>query len=198
MIDLMLSKIPYLGDSAAKATSADYQLEPGFDFFEATLPADSIIGSSVSILGWAAALGWPVHLIPDDYRQVQPSDTETLLISGSIDFSTPAQTATEKLLPHLSRGKQIILSEFGHTGDVWNLQPEATRHLLTTFYETGEADDSLFEPNVIDFEVSLGYPGMIKLGLAVLGLVGLVITGLIVFLVRRRRRRRLYPPIGSS
>lgn len=189
MIDLMLSRIPYLGDSAAKATSADYRLEPDFDLLEATVPPDSIIGASVSILGWAAALGWPVHTIPDEYLRVQPSDTETLLISGSIDFSTPARTATGKLLPHLSRGEQIILSEFGHTGDIWNLQPAATLLLLASYFETGKADDSLFEPNVVDFEVRLGYPEMIKLGLSATVLVAATVFGLIYYLWRRRRRR---------
>lgn len=198
MIDLMLSKIPFLGDSAAKATSVDYQLEPGDDYLQATLPADSIIGSSASILGWAAALGWPVHAIPEEYRQVQPSETETLMVSGSIDFSTPAQTATKKLLPRLGQGRQVILREFGHTGDVWNLQPPATIRLLTSFFDTGKADDSLYEPNEVNFGVRLGYPGMIKLGLTAAGLVALALGGLIAYLVRRRRRRRLYRSTGNS
>jgi len=189
MIDLMMSKIPYLGESAAKATSADYQLEPGYDFMGAMMPPDSIIGASVSLLGWAAAMGWPVHPIPEEYRQVQPSDTETLLVSGSIDFFSPAPAATEKLLPHLSNGRQVILSEFGHTGDVWTLQPQATIRLLTSFYDTGEADNSLYEPHAVDFEVGLGYPGMMKLGLAAVVLVVMAVAGLIAFLVHRWHRR---------
>ena len=40
--------------------------------------------------------------------------------------------------------RHVILSEFGHFIDFWGFQPEATRHLLATFFDTGEAKDSLF------------------------------------------------------
>jgi len=98
---------------------------------------------------------------------------ETLLISGNIDATTPAQWATEELLPSLSNGEQVILSEFGHTDDVWNLQPEATVHLLTTFYDSGEVDNSLFTYQPMDFDVSLGFPVMAKM---IAGIFFLAIT----------------------
>jgi hypothetical protein len=115
---------------------------------------------------------------------------ETLLVSGNIDATTPAQWATEELLPSLKNGQQVILSEFGHTDDVWGLQPEATVHLLTTFYDTGEVDESLFTYQPMDFDVGLGFPAMAKIVLAV---VVLIIGGLVVlawFIVRRVRRRK--------
>jgi pimeloyl-ACP methyl ester carboxylesterase len=65
---------------------------------------------------WSMAREWPTHPIPQEHRQVQPTDVETLLISGGIDFSTPPQFATEELLPYLSNGEQVILKDFGHTG----------------------------------------------------------------------------------
>ena len=88
--------------------------------------------------------GWPVAPMPGEFRTVQPTTVDTLLVSGTIDYSTPAQVATEELLPFLPNGEHVILSEFGHFNDVWGFQPEATRHLLATFFDTGEADDSLF------------------------------------------------------
>jgi hypothetical protein len=95
-------------------------------------------------------------------RQVQPSDVETLLVGGSVDFSTPSQFATDEFLPFLSNGEQVILSEFGHTGDVWSMQPEATIRLLTSFFDTGVADDSLYTYQPMDFHVEIGFPEMAK------------------------------------
>ena len=56
------------------------------------------------------------------------------------------------------------------------LQPEAAERMLTSFYETGTADDSLFVPNVVDFEVGFGFPAMAKVGV---GTVGVVVAGAI-------------------
>ena len=96
---------------------------------------------------------------------------ETLLVSGSVDSTTPARYAADELLPSLSKGKQVILSEFGHVDDVWNLQPEAAMYLLTTFYDTGEADDSLFTYQPMNFDVGFGFPAMAKLFVAVIVLL---------------------------
>ena len=93
---------------------------------------------------------------------MQPTDVETLLEGGSVDFMNPPQAATEELLPYLANGKQVILSEFGHSGDVWNLQPEATVRLLTSFYDTGVADASLYSYQPMDFHVEIGFPEMAK------------------------------------
>jgi hypothetical protein len=131
-------------------------------------------------------------LIPEEYRQVQPSDVQTLLVSGNMDYSTPIWQATEELLPTLSNGEQVILSEFGHSGDVWSLQPEATEHLLTTFFDTGEVDDSLYTYRPMDFSVGFlgSYPKLAKTMLAVVVLVPLGLVALVWFVVRWLRRRR--------
>jgi len=135
-------------------------------------------------------MDWHATLIPEDLRHVQFSDVETLLVSGNIDATTPAQWATEELLPYLNNGEQVILSEFGHTDDVWGLQPEATMHLLTTFYNTGEVDDSLYVYQPMDFDVGLGFPLMAKLAVAIVVLVPIGLIALMWFIVRRIRRHR--------
>jgi len=121
---------------------------------------------------------------------VQTSDVETLLVSGSVDGTTPARYATEELLPSLSNGRQVILSEFGHVADVWSLQPEATMRLLTTFYDTGVADDSLFTYQPMNFDVSLGFPAIAKLVLAAIVLIVVLVVALVWFIIARRRKRR--------
>ena len=138
--------------------------DPERDYIAEMDPPGSILGAPLS-LGWAwgQASEWAVASIPVEPREVQPSDVETLLVSGNIDYSCPAQFATDELLPFLSNGKQVILSEFGHTRDVWTLQPEATIRLLTSFYDTGVADDSLYTYQPMDFHVEVGFPDMAKM-----------------------------------
>ncbi len=194
--DFMIPSVITWGDWAAKG-SIDY--DPARDWITDMNPPNSILGSPTSLLiGTAAQLsgGWPVAPMPDEFREVQPTKVETLLVSGSIDYSTPPQFAAEELLPALSNGDQVILSEFGHFGDVWGFQTDATRHLLVTFFDTGEVDDSLFSYQPMDFHVELGFPAMAKIALAI---VLVVITGLVVFvrLIVRRVRRRLYSSNNS-
>ena len=52
--------------------------------------------------------------------------------------STPAIVSTEELLPQLTNGQQVILSDFGHSGDFWEYQPDASQHLLTSFGKKGD------------------------------------------------------------
>jgi len=177
------------GETAAVGISADH--DPARDYRADMNPPDSIIGSPGTLWLWSGLSAWPTEFIPAELRQVQPSDVETLLVSGSIDFSTPARYATEELLPSLSNGQRVILSEFGHSEDFWSLQPEARVRLLTSFYDTGVADDSLYTYHPVDFHVGFGFPEQAKLALAVVVLVPLLLVALVWFIVRRVRRRRV-------
>ena len=164
LYDSMLPPIITWGDWASKGMT-DYDLARDH-IAEIANPQDSIIGAPASLLGIFAARGWPLNKLPAALRQAQPSDVETLLVGGSADFSTPVQFATAELLPFLSNGQQVILSEFGHTGDVWGMQPEATIRLLTSFFDTGVADDSLYKYQRMDFHVEKGFAEMAKQQLA--------------------------------
>jgi len=161
------------GESASKALSADYDFDPTANYVAEVTPDPYLIGSPGSTMGWAAAGSWPANKIPDEYRAAQPSSVETLMLSGTLDVSTPAQNARNQLLPLLENGEQVVLSEFAHTGDLYYLQSDATHHLLTTFFLTGEVDSSLYEPNKVNFKPSWGFPLIAKLavGGAVLALI---------------------------
>lgn len=182
------------GDLLAKGGSADY--DPARDYQAELDPADSIIGSPTGVLIWEpAARGWPVKLIPDELRQVQPSNVEALLVSGSVDFSTPPQFATDELLPYLPNSRQVILAEMGHTEDVRNVQPEATERLLNSFFDqatlgTGVADDSLYTYEQMDFHVGMGFPALAKIALGAVVVLILVVAAVIWFVARRIARRR--------
>jgi len=183
--ELILPSMNTWGFAASMAASAD--LDPGRDYCSEMNPPTSIMGAPISEFYWCSLQygEWPTALIPEEYRQVQPSDVETLLVSGNVDFSTPIWTATSELLPALNNAEQVTLSEFGHTGDVWSLQPEATIHLLTTFYDSGEVDDSYYSCQLMNFDVGLmSFPLLAKVLVVVIILVPLLLAAMVWLMVR--------------
>jgi pimeloyl-ACP methyl ester carboxylesterase len=188
--NLFLPNLFTWGHFSAMGTSVNDYLDPTRDYPTELTPPDPIIGAPFSYFLWGAIQGWPATSIPEEYLEVQSSDVETLLVSGSIDFATPPQFATEELLPHLSNGEQVILEDFGHTESFFNSQPEARAHMVTTFFNTGEVDASLYTYQPLDFDVGLGWPGLAKVLLGILLVVIVIVVAvvwLIVWLVRRRR-----------
>jgi pimeloyl-ACP methyl ester carboxylesterase len=178
------------GEGLSLSASVDDYYDPARDYRSEFEAPDTILGSPVSLMLWSMGPEWPTHPIPQEYLQVQPTDIETLLISGSIDLSTPPQFATEELLPYLSNGEQVILKDFGHTGSFWNSQPEARVHMLSTFFDTGQVDASLYTYQPLDFDVGLGWPRLAKLLVAVVVLVPILLLVLVWLIIRWVKRRR--------
>ncbi len=187
MYDMMIPKYMVWGELGVKGVSADY--DPERDYFQEMNPPDSILGAPMSEFIWSGvqAMNWDIPQIPQEWRQVQTSDVETLLVSGNIDATTPAKWATDELLPFLNNGQQVILSEFGHTDDVWGLQGEATVHMLTIFFDTGEVDSSLFNYQPMDFEVGLSFPAMAKIIVGVMILLILILVLLVRWIIKKRK-----------
>jgi pimeloyl-ACP methyl ester carboxylesterase len=174
---MMFADATVWGENIAKAASADYEMtrELRADMHLAA----SILGSPRSEMA-AAAAGWPINTIPEEYQSVQPSDVETLLVSGSIDLWTPLQFAEDELLPSLSRGQHVVVAECGH-GEMLSQQPEASERLLTSFFDTGEADDSLFTYQPWEYNVGLGFPAIAK----IIPAVGALFVAFILIVVRK-------------
>ncbi len=187
--NMFLPNMFVFGEFLSLGGSVDDYYDPARDYRTELDPPDSIFGSPLSLFLWSMGPEWPTNFIPDEYLQVQPTDVETLLISGSIDFSTPPQFATEELLPHLGNGEQVILEDFGHTATFWNSQSEARVHMLNTFFGTGEVDASLYTYQPLDFDVGLGWPGLAKVLLGILLVVIILLVALVWFIVRKVRRR---------
>jgi pimeloyl-ACP methyl ester carboxylesterase len=165
------------------AAAADYYASGG--------DHGSILGNAASDFLWGGGrltTVWPESPDYRDYRAVRPSAVETLLVSGSIDFSTPAQTATTELLPALPNGHQVILDGLGHTADFWSYQPDAGQALLTTFFERGTVDGSRYTPREMEFRPALTMSGIATILLGVL--IGLVVLALalLAWLARRAAR----------
>jgi pimeloyl-ACP methyl ester carboxylesterase len=152
----------------------------------------SILGNPGTDLIWAGgglADAWPAQPDEDQYDHVRKSETETLLIGGSLDFSTPAQNATKELLPHLPNGHQVVLPGFGHTGDFWNVQPDAGSRLVNAFLDSGKVDDSLYTDRDVDFTPTTTLGAMAKIMLGVMaGFSALAIASLLWLALRVRRR----------
>jgi pimeloyl-ACP methyl ester carboxylesterase len=195
--DRMMPRALNWGDNASKALSADY--DPARDYEAEMTPPGSILGSPMSrILGVMKYGAWPIKPIPDPYKKVQPSEVETLMVNGNIDFSTPAENARDELLPHLKKGHLVILSEMGHTRDVMSRQPDAFHHLAETFYLEGTVDDSRFRYEPMNFTPSQSAPEMAKryvrrgvlLGGGAIAVI-IIIVVLAVRFVRRQKRKRI-------
>jgi pimeloyl-ACP methyl ester carboxylesterase len=153
---------------------------------------DSILGDAGTLFNWAdgrLADAWPATPDADEYRRVRPSNVETLLVGGELDIATPTEFATRELLPSLRNGQQVVLPSFAHSLDFWTYQPEASTHLLNTFYATGKVDDSRYEPHRVDFTPEVTQPALAK-GIAG-SMVGLaVITALSLLWLPWRVHRR--------
>jgi pimeloyl-ACP methyl ester carboxylesterase len=183
--DYVLPSMFTWGDLASKAVSADF--DSSHNYFLEMEPPGLPLGSPLSKLLWGPLRygGWPMQQLPDEFRQMRNSDVETLLLSGSIDFSTPAENATKEFLPYLKNGKQVIFSEYGHVGDIVYLNPENTRRIISSFYRTGVPDTSMNAYNKMDFNVSWGFPALAKVAVGTLAVVGTAAVVGIVLLVRK-------------
>lgn len=136
------------GENISKALSADFDSER--NYINDMDPSGSLIGSPFSKLFAIQSFGgWPMSSIPDEYKKLQNSNVETLMLSGTIDISTPPQNGT-KMLEYLPNGHQVILTNRGHQ-DTGGLQIKAYHTLVNTFFTTGEVDDSGFSDVPINF-----------------------------------------------
>lgn len=185
--DLVIPRMFTWGDMLAKGGTAD--CDPARDYATELDPPGSILGAPFSKLLWGSLDCALVTLLPAEYRAPSRSETETLLLVGSVDFSTPAEYAERELLPWLARGHLVRLAELGHTSDLFTGQRPATRHLLATFFARGEIDASRFRYAPMDFSVAWSFPLLARLLAAATALLALFIATLGVLLGRRLRRQ---------
>ncbi len=149
------------GDNFSKAMSSDY--DPERDYEYSMDPVGSVIGSPMSkLFGLMNYGGWPIKSIPPEYRKLRYSNVKTLMISGTIDISTPAINGTQ-MLAFLPNGHQVILDNRGHQ-DLGKLEIKVYRNLVNTFFQTGQVEDSGFSKIPIDFDdVSPSFQDMAKM-----------------------------------
>jgi pimeloyl-ACP methyl ester carboxylesterase len=177
------------GDAASIARE---DFDAARDAFSSARTDRSILGNAGSRFLWADGKlvgAWPDAPDAHLYRRVQPSDVETLLIGGTLDFATPPVFATDELLPALSHGHQVVLSEFGHSGDFWGTQKVAGTHLVTRFLDDGTVDASRYRYQAVDFTPSTTQGSIATIVVVVmLGFALAMVVTLATLFVRVRRR----------
>ena len=185
--EFIIPTLSVWGDLASKAVSADY--DSTRNYYREMQAENLPLGSPMSTLLWGSLLDgrWPTRMLPEEFRRPRASGVQTLLVSGSVDFSTPPESATRDLLPYLPNGRQVILSECGHIADLWYANMENTRLILTTFYRSGEPDLSKNAYLPMDFSVSWGFPLIAKVALGGIVFLALVLAALVLWLVKKLR-----------
>jgi pimeloyl-ACP methyl ester carboxylesterase len=153
-------------------------------------------GSKTDLAYAGTAFGWGEGRIvdawpstPDDnaYSEVRTSNVETLLIGGELDLATPPQWATRDLLPQLPNGRQVVLPGFGHSTSFWFDQQDAGTHLVNTFLDTGQVDDSRYDPQRVDFTPEVTQAALGKgIGGGMVGLAALTVLSLLWMALRRK------------
>ena len=174
------------GDSFSKAGTVDLDKYGGI---ESISLGNSIMGGPAAELVWPTVQEWPIELIPKELREFQESDVEMLLVNGTVDFATPP-TALDEAQPYYHKAQMILLPEFSHSKDVMTLQPEAFERLITSYYATGVADDSLYVYQPLSLEPSMSLPMVANLLVAARVILSALIILGVGLVVRRIRRRR--------
>ena len=173
------------GDIFSKGGTADLE---GYRGIESVSLGNSIMGAPHSELVWPMAAEWPTELIPKELRGFQQSDVEMLLVNGTVDFSTPP-TNMEEARPYWHRAQMVLLPEFSHVEDEYTLQQGAFERLITSYFDTGVADRSLYVYQPLSFKPVISMTVVARVLVAVMVLLpALIILG-VVLVVRRIRRR---------
>ena len=131
----------FWGESYFKAVSADYQ--SGADYLSSMNSKENLVGAPMSkLFAVVDYSGWEVQMIPAEYRKLDTSYVNTLMINGNLDVSTPLANAQE-LIGYLPNGNLVVLTDRGHQ-DLGLKQREEFRKMIIEYYLTGNVNDEGF------------------------------------------------------
>jgi len=190
MLNLITSLAPIdsqlIGDQLNKVGTADLEEYGGI---ESISLGDSIMGAPMAEWVWPMAEELPLELIPKDLREFQETDVEMLLVNGTLDLST-LPSVLDEAKPYFHNAQMVLLPEYGHTGDLQSLQPEAFERLITTYYDTGVPDDSLYVYEPLSFEPGMRLTTFARLLVAAMIILPALIIWGVVAVARRLKMRR--------
>ena len=189
MADLAIPTSHVWGDMPA---TGQLDFPAGRAYYAAGGDHGSILGDALGESTWGGGglLGaWPQSPEVEPYRALRPTDVPTLVISGDLDFATPAEFATKELMPSLRNGRQVILRNLGHTEDTWHYDRAANARLINTYLDSGRVDTTAVPNRAMSFQVgtSHGTTGLI-IALSLVGVAGLGLLALVWLPLRQRRR----------
>jgi len=154
--------------------------------------SDSVLGNPATeflYAGGGLIDAWPAQPDENEYATVRDSNVETLLVGGTVDFATPPVKARTQLLPHLRNGHQVVISGLGHTTSFWGYEPEAQKHMLNTFFDTGKVDSSRYTPAKVDFTPDVTHTALGKGFAATMVALPLIVVLSLLVMWRRSRKR---------
>src|SRR3712207_4365582 len=140
---------------------------------------------------------WPRNTDDFPYSRMRTSNVETLLVSGSLDGTTPP-SVTRDLVRHFPNGRRVVLDGVGHTEDFWNVQTKAGSRLITTWFDHGRVDDSLYVRQRVDFAPDATHTGLAKMLVAFLFGFAVVSVASLLWLARRASSGRRFGPKASA
>lgn len=192
MLNLIAKLVPLeqlFGDQASKIGTLDMEKYSGIENISL---GDSIMGSPMAEAIWPLFEEWPIELVSKDLREFQETDVEMLLVNGTVDVST-LPTWLDEASTYFHKAQIVLLPEFGHTGDVHRFQPEALERLVTSYYDTGLADDSVFAYQRLSFEPGTRLTMIARLLVAAMVLLPTLLILGMVLVVRSIHKRRVIP-----
>lgn len=160
-----MSSKAIIGDVFAKTVSADMSASTN-----STLPERSqdstILGNNIFTIYQFVSNVWRIESIPKEYTTCKPTDKETLIISGNLDFRTPPSIVDKELMPFLKNGKHIILENMSHTDILSNTMK--SQIFLQQYFDEGIVNNELIqkaEPIKFDSKNRLGKAKIFVLGI---------------------------------
>lgn len=183
--DMMMSGMMNWGHLLIMAGSVDFDKERNYRV-DLAAKNDSF-GSPMAMFIMTMISKDALTVLPDDFRNLKPITTPTLVIGGSLDISTPAVLAEKELMPYLENGSVIRVGNAGHY-DLWK-QP--VREVMASYLEDGTKpiDFDLAKPS---FEPVFFTLSRIAKLTPVAGLLVLIMLWFVIlFIIRKVKMRKL-------
>lgn len=135
-----------IGDMYAKTVSADMVTGVQGAFFsrDELRFTQTLLGNNVSVIYGTTAHLWNMRSIPAEYKVSRSTDMETLVVSGELDFRTPADITENALMPFLRKGKHVVLKGMSHSDILQNVMKST--QFLYQYFEGGKVNAALIDP----------------------------------------------------
>lgn len=111
------------------------------------------LGSPFDLLLSSGVGAWPVQPPPKGFDKAALDKTETLLVNGDLDMSTPLEPIDDELLKYLPNGHLVITRHFGHNDIRTQHEVGSLGSLIAGFLADGTVDASIIEFRRVDFNV---------------------------------------------
>lgn len=130
------------GDYLMKGVTADYV--PGKNYTRELDSKENLLGAPASkVFAMFEQSGFKVRLIPEEYRRLDTSYVNTLIVGGNLDIATP-MPYIKRLMPYLPNGKLVVVSDCSH-GDLPRKNWEETILFVKEYFRTGQVKDDYFK-----------------------------------------------------